>query len=48
MTLTEVASALTRNPASVRRWETGRAMPPRHCLIALGRLYHRAPAELID
>lgn len=39
LSLPEVATALTRHPASVRAWERGTTTPPQAAMVALANLY---------
>ena len=47
LSLAEAGAAVTRTPHTVRRWETGRTMPPRSALVALARLYDTDVRELV-
>jgi transcriptional regulator with XRE-family HTH domain len=47
-TIPEVAARLTRNPASVRRWELGQHQCSRDVLLALAKMYGTTPDGLVD
>lgn len=48
LTVAEVASRLSRNTATIRRWEMRQHMPSRACLITLSALYGVPVPELVD
>lgn len=48
MTLAQVAAAVTRDSATVRRWEAGRTMPRQSTMLALAALYGCPVEELVD
>lgn len=48
LTETDVAAKLNRCTTTIRRWETGRTMPPRHALVRLAELYGCPAAELVS
>lgn len=48
LSLAEVGAAVTRDPQSVRRWETGKNTPPRPVLLALARVYDTDVRALVE
>lgn len=48
MSRAHVAAATLRDVQTVRRWESGRGLPPQAVLLRLAELYGCPASELID